>query len=254
MAQHFNLQDKVVTGGSFIPVSTTRVSARQKLKDVAFALGSADNTELIRYLESILGDNIVTPDEKVTLASRWRQTAESYGRLRESIREAYGSEELSQLDDINSLYSSLLEQVEEILADMTTPSTVSAAFESMYAEFSSRFSDISLTYARSIYEITRYSIVLGADSGSYSDGESVTITVQLKKDDEEITGVDFADYGIVWRIAGADINLNDPSYRYIESDGGEIKKQGVRFPASSFTGSVTVDCYMSIPTGSSSPS
>ena len=243
MAKQFNLQDKVVTGGRFIPVSTERISSREKLRDISYALGSADNAESNEYIQSIIGDDVITPAEKQTLSVRWRQTREMFARLRDNIREAFGDEELEQLSELSELFYSLSPKFEEIFMDMESNSIVPASFGTMYSQFSEMFSDVSLTYSMNIYEMTKYSIMLEADKSSYSDVDMVEITVELLYE-SAVVEADYDDYGITWRLKGADIDPND--YKFNEEG-----RQGIKIPANLFESSITVDCYMNIPTVSS---
>lgn len=245
MASLHNLQDKVVKGGRFVPVSTSRVSAKDKLKDIRVALASADGSDASRYLEEMLSDNVISVSEKESLKSRWDQARVGYSRLKSAIRDAFGDEELASFAPLEELYASLYSMLSSILQDMDSDSTsVPPDFSNKFNEFTSRYAEISLTYSMYLSELTRYSIYLDTDKASFSDGEFVNVYCHLLKDSTEVKE-DYRDYEVEWHIHGADISVEDKYF--IEKAGDEIVKQGISFPASLFEGAITIDCSMNVP-------
>lgn len=254
MIEHVNYENKIITAGQFIPVSTRRVSAKEMARSIVTALGENNNEDTINYIHSVLNDNVVMPAERESLISRWNTIRDGYYRLKSTIEDAYGEEELANLAPLDNLVSIVGFQMNRIMAAGEEPVTVPATFEVNLSELITMYSNISLSYSKDFYEVSKYDIRINNNKSTYTDEETVEITCILYKDHFEVRNVNYSDYNIDWRVTGVqqqEVPFDPNNFKFCTPNPDGTFTQGIRFPAYSFTGTISIDCSMSIPKNSS---
>lgn len=235
MAERLNLTNKVVTGGRFVATSGKRISAKEYLNNLQASVESIENADMSNYIMSILNDNVLTPVEKISLKSRWSYIRSSYYRLVTNIEDAFGDTQESELDELRVKYSELETQISKLFDDMNSNSTVPSSFQTSLEEFVSEISELSSVFSNALFEYTKYEIQLSCNKSSFNDDDTVVVTATLYYDGTEYSG-GYDKLSVEWSTNLPDFSASEHSDKNVLS-----------FPASLFTGNLTVDCSMELP-------
>lgn len=191
MAVRYNLQNKVVTAGEFVPIKGDTISLLQKITRLSQAVTSQSLGTQISAIASITSDNIVTASEKLALKEEWEYIVNSYNMMASNVEEM-GLESTEPYANFVSAYEALRTVMESILSDMSSDTSIAVDVNVLVTAYNQAASALNtfLTTASStmLKELSKYSLDIECPYSVDPDG-SVTVKAVIRYYDEA-TGLD----------------------------------------------------------------
>lgn len=161
MAQHLNFQNKIVSGGRFVPLEGDNISLRQKVSRLSQAITSVNLGNQIAGITKITSDNVVTVAEKPSLLKEWEYIKEAYNMTVSAVEEM-GLESTEQFHNFQVSYEKLESVMESIFADMNTDTILTQDVGTIISEYNQKAislnSFLTGTSNSLLRELSKYSL------------------------------------------------------------------------------------------------
>ena len=234
MATRKDYANNIVTARKFVTLGSDNLEAKMKLNSLKYNLGTIDLKKQTDDIAKIFSDNVVTPEEKVYLKSRWNSLYVSFERLRKDIESVFSDAyTLDELAHLSALVTEIGYEIANITMDMESSTTVDSSIDSKINEFILKYNELSQIFSANILELLRYDLTIRSSSSSYFKDSYVIVEPVLKKD-----GIvqDNAGHTFNWMSSDSSVDLND----YTQDN------KSIKFPASIIDGSMDISCQVDI--------
>lgn len=244
MSNRITMQDNIVTGRKFVPIGSGTISARKRLANILTSYKDVNNRFSMLLIKDITNDNVITPEEKTLLKTRWDELSSAYTRLIQTLEDS-GLGDMNEVAKLKEAYATVYLQLQNILADMNTSSSVPPGFENNLNSFNEWFNIVSQSFATISYGLSFYDLRVSSSSYYLEEGGIAVLTATLYKGSEEYTGEYLKDImdTISWTSTG--IHEHDG----FDGDPVNYYKSGysVRVPYSAFDVEFSVRATVNIP-------
>lgn len=143
MAKQLDYENKIVTAGRFIERGGKQFSLTQKLKNLSFMVSSGSTNTAIKELEKITSDNVVTPDEKISLKQEWEYIQAAFASISATVTKM-DKEESEEYLNLKTAYEELASAIEPILSDMNSTSELTEPINPYIENYTSSASVLNI--------------------------------------------------------------------------------------------------------------
>ena len=260
MADRVNFTDSIVTARKYVSMEGKSEQLANKLASLSNKVSTSNRNAQINIFNKILSDNIITPDEKISLSAEMDHIDSAFVATTASVT-SLGLENSAEYLMYKQQYGILKKKVEEILSDMNSSTEVAEPI-SRYIEGYSSAADTLNSYMiafsnKSLASVSDFQLSVDASTVSPTPEDNITFTARiLKKNNaglfEEMSQSQYDSYKVIddsgnatypklfiWDITGT---TDDEGYKKL-ADGHKT----FTIPASAFSNdSVSVRFYSDI--------
>ena len=180
MSDRINYQNNVITANKFVQVGGNSIGSKEKLNSIRNTIGTKKNEFDNIDIEYMLNDDIITPDEKIELKSRWMFISLAFSRLSDDILSAFGDEGMSGYSDMIYLRNEIDSMLSLLFANMHESTKPPSGLEGKITEFTIKYNELSQVYSSCMMEILKYEVSIRCDKSSYFDEDIVTVVPTVK--------------------------------------------------------------------------
>lgn len=260
MADRVNFTDSVLTARKYVSMEGKSEQLATKLASLSNRVNITDRKAQMSAFDKILSDNVITPEEKISLRAEMDHIDSAFIATTASVT-SLGLENCSEYLLYKQQYDILKQKVEAILSDMNTSTEIAEPI-SRYIEGYSSAADTLNSYMiafsnKSLASVSDFQLVVDVSNVSPTPDDSITFTAKVMKKNnggifEEMPQSQYDTYKsidddgnaiypklFIWDISGTS---DDDGYKKL-ADGHKT----VTIPASAFAqDSISVRFYSDI--------